>query len=233
MIFTLCLFILGLLTNSSDVQRDTETRNLDKFTAVEVSGNITLTLVQSDEHKAEIELVKGDLSKLVTDVRGNTLKVKFKNKDGWNWGGNQNKANITLYFADIEILEASAGASVGGDDTIQAEEMSLDASSGASVRIDLECNNLDVDVSSGASLRLKGSTETQKADVSSGASYNGVEMIAEKVKIDASSGASAKVFASKEIKAEASSGGSIKYKGDPDKTNLDPGRYSGGSIKSM
>jgi len=224
---------MGLLTNGAEIHRDTETRELDRFTAVEVSGNIKLTLIQSDEHKAEIELIKGDLSKLVTEVRGKTLKLKFKNKEGWNWGGNQNKAAITLYFKDLEYLDASAGASVGGEETIQSDEMSVDASSGASIRIDLECSTLDVDVSSGASLRLAGNTGNQKVDVSSGASYNGVDMISETVKIEASSGASAKVFASKEINADASSGGSIRYKGDPAKTNIDPGRYSGGSIKSM
>lgn len=232
MIFTLCMLILGFLTNSSSTA-DPVTKQLDAFQSVDVSGNIKLTLIPSDEHKAIINVTKGNIDNLIAEVKGKTLKLKFKNKSGWNWGGNQNKAEIELYFTDLEFLEASAGANVDAQAALSSENMRIDASSGASIKLDIECETLRVEVSSGASLKLEGTANTHGVDVSSGASYNAIDLIAQEVKVDASSGASAKVYASKSLEAEASSGGSIRYKGNPDTTNLDSGRYSGGSIKAI
>jgi len=229
---TILVIILGFLS-SGTTATNVETRNLDEFTGLSVSGSISVELVASTEHKAEIELLKGDIDKLITEVKGSTLKIKFKNKDGWNWGGNQNKAKIVLHYVDLDMIDASAGSKVSSKEKVSAKEMEMDVSSGASVKLELETQKLDADVSSGASVKIMGTADDQSIDISSGASYHASDLASKNCDVDASSGASAKVWASQSLKADASSGASIKYKGDPEKTNLDPGKYSGGSIRKM
>ena len=97
----------------------------------------------------------------------------------------------------------------------------------------MEATKIDADASSGAQIIIEGSANTLNIDASSGASYNGVRLKAKDVDADVSSGASISVWATERIEADASSGGSIRYKGNPTEESIDPGKWSGGSISKI
>jgi hypothetical protein len=224
---------LFLTAQSFSLIADNVTRDLDKFSTLEVMGNIKVTLIPSTENKAEINIIKGDIDDLKTTISNNTLEIKFKGKGlKWNSGANK-KAEITLYFTNLNEIDISAGARVSGNEIIKASTFEVDASSGSFCSIPIEVEQLKVSISSGASVTMKGTANDQDVDLSSGASYKAKKLETEKTTIDVSSGASAVVWAKSEIEADANSGGSIKYKGAPEKTNIDAGKYSGGSIKAI
>jgi hypothetical protein len=226
-IFLTAFIFAGLISFT-----DAQTRTLDKFSSVSVCGSITVDLRQGSSPKAEIEMIKGDLSDLILEVKDDELVIEFKNKKMGNWSNNR-KANIQLTYTELDEIDACAGAAVRTDDVIKAESFDAEASSGASIKIDLKADDVDVSVSSGASVSIAGNTESLDVDASSGASYKGGDFEADDVDVSVSSGASAKVWAKKSLDAEASSGGSVKYKGDPSEMDLDAGKYSGGSIRKM
>jgi len=209
-----------------------QTRNLDAFEKLRVSGGIEVNLFKSNDHKADIEMERGEYDDLVTEVKGGVLVIKFKSKK-LSWGNNNNKASIDLYYKTLRSLDISAGSTVKGSEPISSGSMDIDVSSGARCAVELETGELSVDISSGASCTLSGSAEDQKVDVSSGASYNGEKLASKYTNVDASSGASARVWVTDRLVADASSGASIRYKGNPKKTDIDSGKWSGGSVKKM
>ncbi len=210
---------------------DPETRMLEKFHTVDVAGSYDVTLVQSDKHMVEIEMIKGSIEKCDITVINGTLNLKYKRK-GFKWGNNE-KARVTVYYTNIKALEMSAGSKVKTDGEISSESFLLDVSSGASATIDIKANMLEVDISSGSRAQVSGTADTQKVDVSSGGAYKASRLETKKANVDVSSGAAASIWVTEEITAEASSGGSIKYKGEPEKSNVEAGKYSGGSIKAI
>lgn len=169
-----------------------QTRTLSDFSKIDLSGSITATLVQSNESKIDIKMIKGSEESLITEVSGGKLTVKFK-KGFMNWNNNK-KAEVTIYYAKLNEIDASAGSAVKSDDVITGNALTFDVSSGANMQLSVE---------------------------------------GDMVNIDASSGASITCVANKSIEAEASSGGSIKYIGEPTKQNIDVGKYSGGSVTQM
>ena len=223
---TLFIFLLVVTGFAQD-----DVRRLSSFTELSVSGGITVDLFEG-QPKAEIEMIKGDIDKLVTEVKGDKLKIYFDNGK-WGWSNGNNKAKIKLYFRSLDEISVSAGSSLEGHSLIKADRFDADASSGARMEISVEASSVDSDVSSGASTRISGSTKRLNVDVSSGGSFVGSDLEANDVDADVSSGGSVKVWAKKSLTADASSGGSIKYKGNPDKTNIDSGKYSGGSVRKM
>ena len=78
-------------------------------------------------------------------------------------------------------------------------------------------------------LVLEGKASSQRAGVSSAGEYMGYDLDCEETYVRASSAGSARVSASKKIDAKASSAGSVKYKGNPDKVYVNAS--SGGSAK--
>ncbi|MBT8231464.1 MAG: DUF2807 domain-containing protein [Saprospiraceae bacterium] len=210
-----------------------ETRSLNNFTSLKVSGGISVELLDG-EPSAEIEVIKGEMEDLVTEVKGNTLYVKFGRKGMFNWNSGNRKAHVALSGGlDVNEIDVSAGAYVGSDDMVKNSEVDLDASSGGSIEIEIESGETYASASSGGSIKLSGMTKNLDAEASSGGSINGKKLQAKNVKAEASSGGSASVWVTDELEASASSGGSVTYKGDPGTKDIDVGKYSGGSVRRI
>lgn len=225
--FSILYCFIGLLIGQKD------SRDVSSFDGVDVSAGIEVLLVESNKNFVEVDVTKGELDELITEVDGSTLEIKWKSKRSWSWGNNNRSAKVIVHYTELNDLEASSGSSVKSAQTINSENFDVDVSSGASIKIDLDCSNLTVDVSSGASLTLEGNSDEQTANASSGASYRGENMISKVADVSCSSGASAKIHATKELSADVSSGGTIRYAGEPDVKDLDEAKYSGGSIRKI
>lgn len=207
-----------------------ETRNISNYTKLDVKGSITVDLVKNGNMTAKVEVLKGDLNDLVTDVSNGRLIIKFKEKqsnDSWDSG---QKAKITLAYSNLEAIDASAGATIRSSSKLSTNDITLSANSGSSLQLEIKANKSDLECSSGASMTVKGSSKKVIAEASSGATLDGSLLIATDVHAKASSGASLLVHAKESIRAEASSGASIKYGGNPAEKNIEDGKWSGGNI---
>ncbi len=205
------------------------TQELEEFNSLDVATGVEVNLRQG-EPRADINVKKGNIEDLIVEVNGSELKIKFKNNRGWNWSSGSRHAKIDLYCGDLKSIETSSGASVESDFIMSTKHFSADASSGSTISISVESNSFTADVSSGSVVEVDGVTDELEVDASSGASFRGVRMKAKEVNADVSSGASIKVWSTDKFEGGASSGGSIKYKGNPKYTNIDSGKWSGGSI---
>lgn len=226
--FASLLFCLSLTPEFAQAQ----VVDLDNFDEIKVSTSISVHLIPSNENRAEVNMLKGDFDKLVMEIEEGRLKMKFKSKK-WGLGGNNGKAEIDLYYKTLTGIDLSAGAKVTSDSRIKADKFEIEASSGSSCYVEVESTKMEVDISSGSRVELKGFAEDLKVESSSGSSFNGFNFEADHVNADSSSGSSISVYANKSLSAEASSGSSVRYKGEPTKTDLDASKYSGGSISKV
>lgn len=223
-------FFLFLLSVSTLVFGQTQTRNIGSFSELDVSGNITVELTKQAKSVAKVTMIKGNADNLKTELSGGTLKIYFDEKSGvWNSG---DQAKIVLGFNTLQAIDASAGASVSTTEKIASNDFNLEASSGAAVSICVDAQKCKAEVSSGAAVTIEGTTNSFTASASSGGALKAEELTSSDVIASASSGAAIKVHARQKIVANASSGGAIKYKGNPSEKSLDAGKWSGGAISS-
>lgn len=202
---------------------------LSDFQELSASTSVKIDLVQSNQNKMEIDIVKGDIEDLRIEESGDRLKIYWKSKNGLNWGNNR-KANITLYHNGFDEIDVSAGANVYSADVIKADDFNAQVNSGGSLELELEASEVDVHVNSGGRFKVEGVAETLEVDADSGGYFGGYKLKTKHVDASANSGGAAKVFASQSIKARANSGGSVKYKGEPKDKNIKKDKWSGGSI---
>lgn len=227
-ILSLSLFVLYSIAISAQ----TETRELDSFSGVSVSAGISIEY-KSGEPKADITLKNVESDELIMKNKGETLVVKFKDSNFWNNKKNR-KVKIVLYGdTPLNNVSVSSGASFRSNYLFETNECDIDVSSGGSLSLMVEAQEIDVNVSSGGSASLEGKADYLEVDVSSGGSFRGTELEAVKVDADASSGGGAKVWVTDHLSAGTSSGGGVKYKGDPKTTNINSSKWSGGSVKKI
>lgn len=224
LIFIGCIFFLGQIT----AQLTTITRNLDNFAGLSVGGDIKVELIPSTQYKAEIKMIRGEESDLVSEVKAGTLNLKIKNKSFW--GRNKTKAEITLYYVSLEEVDASAGCSIRALQPIKARSLQLEASSGSHANLNIEVQKIMGGASSGATLTITGKAQDVVLEASSGATVDADGMECASASVDVSSGAHLEIWATKKLTADASSGGSITYKGEPEELNK-KGVSSGGSVR--
>jgi len=226
---TLFLFAL-LLSCALGAQK--EVRSLDSFSKIKVSGGIELHIYDGN-NEADIEIIKGELDKLMTEVKGQTLHIKFEKKS-WSWNNGSAQARIKLYTSEaITEIEASAGADVSTAITLDVPQLYASASSGASADLKVKAGRVNGSASSGGSLKLEGKAGDVKFSASSGGSLSAAKLEAKTGEAKASSGASVKLWVTDHIAASAGSGGSVRYKGEPETSNINVGKYSGGSVSRM
>jgi len=214
------LFLFVVLAISIQAQE----RQVDFFNGISTGGNVSVKLEKADKQGVKIKMIKGDAKDVITDVSDKTLKVKIKNKWSNSWSGKQTKAKVIVYYTELDDISASAGSSIMSDDVIVANDLDIEASSGASIRLEIKTDELDSGVSSGGSVKLSGNSSTAEFEASSGGSLKARDLIAKDVEAEASSGGSISCHATKSIEAEASSGGSISYDGEPKSVEIDSGR---------
>lgn len=202
--------------------------DVGSFEHVSVSTSIEATIVQSNTHKVEYTMIKGSADNLKIKNDNGRLKVTTKSNKGW---GNKTKAKVTIHTPSLKSIKGSAGGSIRTDGTFEANKLTVDGSSGSSIKLELMASEINCDVSSGASIKLAGETKHLEVDASSGSSFRAGDLKSKSVEADASSGASVKIWATESIDADASSGASVSYKGNPSKTNIDKG--VSGSIRKM
>ena len=219
-VLTIIFLVAAMATTG--LAQNTETRSLDDFSAISIGEAIKLVLVPGNKNEAKITADNVDLDEIETRVFGSKLKIELTGSRYKNI-----EVEIRLTYKSLEELSVSSAASVWTDGPIKTEDLEISVSSAGDARLDIDVNEVDVSASSSGNLVLKGKTISQRVGVSSAGVYKAYDLACEDAYVRASSAGSARVSASKKIDAKASSAGSIKYKGDPDKVYVNSS--SGGS----
>ncbi len=204
--------------------QQSENRNVGSFKGVKVSEGIDVYLKKGSKETLRVEVTGINPGDVITEVSGDHLKIHMQE-------GRYRDRTVKVYVTYVEIdkLSASSASNIFAEGPIRTKSLTLSASSAGTIDIQIEVEDLEASASSAADLELRGKAKNVEIDASSAGEVDAYELTAEVVEVDASSGASVKVHAVKEIDAHASSGGSIRYKGNPERSNTDSS--SGGSVK--
>lgn len=207
-----------------------ETRDLPDFNEVSAAAGVKVILVKSSQTKANVEVENCDPEDVITEVRGSKLVVKFDDKISWTRSNRNRKATVTVYYKAVSAVGVSSGAMIHSDEVIEAGNLELDGSSGGMMEFEVNSRALNVDISSGGIIKINGKTESLDVDVSSGGVFKAYDLRSDSATADASSGGVASFSVAKTLDADASSGGSIRYRGNPDKVHSNAS--SSGSIRA-
>ena len=183
-----------------------------EFTEIKTSTGLDVYITQEDQQTVTVEADENLQKLIVTEVENGVLKI-YSEKNIWN----AKSKKVYISIKTLNSLKATSGSAVRSKTTIQSDEISIDASSGASVRMTVAANSVATNTSSGATIRVAGTADNHAAKASSGSSIKAYDLISKNVIVNVSSGANIDIHASEKIEARASSGGDIDYKGTPEK----------------
>ena len=209
--YVVAFLICGQLMNA-------QSKKVDSFDSIEISGSISAELIQSDEERVEFKITKGDAKDLIIKNRESSLIVKTKGK----WlDGKATSAKVIIYYKSIDDLEVGSGSSVNVKDRIKVVKFDLEVSSGSTCSMALITDMLDIEVSSGSTLSLDGQATKADIEVSSGSSFRASDLVVKDVEIEVSSGSTAQIEVLDSLMGEVSSGSTLRYSGNPAKVDME------------
>ena len=221
--FSGCHFDYNSKKGSGNITTENRTVT-EKFTGLDVSSAIELTIEQSDKTEIIVEADDNLQSSIITEVKNGMLVISSEPYLNIRNGTRKVKVKLPI----IENLEASSASSIHSLNTIKGSQIYIKASSAAQINLDLEMESINCKSSSAANLKLKGLAFKLDAQASSGSTTDCFKLLSNEVIADASSGSSINVHPIVSLKAEASSGASINYNSVPKK--FEKNSSSGGSI---
>jgi len=227
-----------------------ESRNVGDFAGIQVSTGVNVVFKQESPTNVKVIADADKLQYIVTKVENGVLKVYVDNKGQKNLKFKNISVNVSSprmdniktssgsTFTTINsvkennlTIDASSGSVVKGRFNID-NETNVEATSGSDIKIGVNSKNLVFRGSSGSDTSIEGQAGMAKFDISSGALCKGENFRANQVEAESTSGASISLNVVEKLKAKASSGGSIKYKGNPEIIS-DISKMSGGSLKQI
>lgn len=226
-----------------------ESRNVGDFSGVQVSTGVIVNFKQENPTSVKVIADADKLQYIVTKVDNGVLKVYVDNKGQRNLKFKNISVNVSA--PRIDNIKTSSGAIFNAITAINEKTVSVDLSSGSVVNGDFNSDHTKVDLSSGAVINstintkqiavkassgavanLNGRVNMGSIDVSSGAVCNSEKFQFNELEAEATSGGVVTGNVTERLKATASSGGSIKYKGNP-RVDSNISKTSGGSLKQI
>lgn len=200
-----------------------EKRNTGSFDGVRVGGGFEVEITKGDIHSVTIVADDNLIRNIETKVDNGMLIINSRHN-------NVRNANLKAIIVTPELnhIDASASAEVDVKGSFSSpREVRYEASSAADIKADINSPAVITNASSGGEITLTGRTRSFKGSASSGGDIDAKNLLSENSSVNASSGATIKVFASVQLDASASSGANIIYKGGG---NVKKSVSSGGSV---
>ncbi|MCU0357288.1 MAG: DUF2807 domain-containing protein [Cyclobacteriaceae bacterium] len=219
------LIVLFLFTSLLVQAQQAENRSVGSFSGIRVSEGIDVYLKPGDREAVRVEVSGVPLDAVVTEVSGDMLRVQM---NSGRYKGNRT-VKVYVTFVQLNKLMASSAGNIYSESVIKSRNLSLTASSAATIEVKVDAGELAAVASSAGEIELQGKAERAMYDASSAGEVDAYNVEAVEVKATASSGADIKLTVTQRIEAQASSGASIRYRGNPVKTNTNSS--SGGSVK--
>lgn len=192
----------------------TETRNVGEFDQVRGTSGVDVFLTEGSQNQVVVEADENLQPIIETEVRDGKLIITTSENIGRS---KAKKVHVT--YTNLTAIESSSGADVEGRSVIKSQSLTLAASSGSDLKVEIFSQDVDAQTSSGADITVSGKAAHLKARASSGSDLNAKNLIVATCEANASSGADITVHVKERLDTEASSGGDINYYGNPAAVN--------------
>lgn len=206
--------------------QQSEVREVGSFRGIRAAEGIDVFLDRGERESVRVDVSGNtELSHVVTEVSGTYLKIHLRE------GRFRRNINAKVYvtYREIDRISASSAANVYSEDVIRTRNLAVECASAASIVLAVDVDEIETDVSSAGDAELKGKANKAEFTVSSAGEIDAYDLKAGVATVNGSSAGSAKIHVLNELYAEATSGASIRFRGNPAKSRTDS--RSGGSVK--
>lgn len=200
-------------------------RTLNKsFNAIKSSRGLDIVLTKNQSKEVIIEANENLHSHIEVYVEEGVLHVT-SDKNIYQ----ADEKTVYVPYSTLNKIVATSGSEVRSQETVSQKDFSINATSGANVKLSIRAETLTTSATSGATLELSGKVNNHKAKATSGANTKANDLLSVVSEAKATSGAYIRIHAKETFTGKATSGANISYYGNP--TSVSENDTSGGTVR--
>ncbi len=204
------LLFLAFVTVSVSYAQRSETRQLRSFNQVVSYDGVSVQLVPSDTNSVKISGLSP--GKVVTQVSGNTLKLKIN--FGSNFKADDNQI-IVYYAQNLDEIKATEGSYITSNKKVNSNKtIVIKSIEGADVNLEVEAESVSLRIATGAKIKMAGKSENITVNINTGGRFDGEKIKSKYGEVKIATGGEAKVNVSEVLDASVTMGGAIYYFGE-------------------
>lgn len=191
----------------------TESRNVPKFSRLEVAGSMDVYITQGTGGTAMLEAEDNILQLIELQVEGEILTVKFRNNVNIR---THKDIKVQLTTEQLTAVEAagSGDIKVGSHFTTDGP-VALSIAGSGDLEAGFSAPEVKVNIAGAGDVDVKGETRDLHINIAGSGNCDASELMAETADIDIAGSGDVKLHASRAIKAAIMGSGNIYYKGEP------------------
>ncbi|MGF1605607.1 MAG: head GIN domain-containing protein [Rhodothalassiaceae bacterium] len=190
------LLLLSAAVLAGPALADQETRSLEAFKEIKISGSMDADVRLGDTHRITIEADRETLARIETEVRDGVLHVKERDRRGWGRRGSVDLAIVT---------QALDGVTLSGSGDVTARNIDTDA--------------FHLRISGSGDGDLAGRCGTLKIVVSGSGDVDASGLECDDVDVSISGSGDAEVYARRDVSVRVSGSGDVDIYGGGRLTN--------------
>jgi len=186
---------------------------VDPFTTVVATRNYAVTMIESTEEKVHVVNNDVDITddRILITVTGGTLDIRLKND-----AVKDRQIEIIVYYKKISHIESKKDCRITVNNVLKQDMIIFNCSTGGKIKADVEVATIKVKISNGGTLNVGGVATTAEYEISTGGTISAINLKAEIVSAKISMLGDISCAVSKKLTASVTSGGTIKYRGNPE-----------------
>lgn len=199
--------------NGDITTKTVSTESYDKIKAV---GSLDVHLERGTEGKITIKTDSNLMEYVIVEVDNNVLTVRIKKN---MYLKTKKGVHITIPFEGISAVSLVGSGDIDTKDRIKSDTFEVVVTGSGDVILDIESNVLDAKVTGSGDMTLTGSVKNLEVKVSGSGDFKGGSLKTENTQAYVSGSGDAEVSAINSLKARVNGSGSIKYSGNPTKSD--------------
>ena len=195
--------------------QQTETRKVDSFTAVNVSGSMQTT-VERGPQRVTITAKADVLERIETYVKKGELFITVKNgRYGQNNWKNTGRIEVSISAPELNGFVYNGSGSLRTTDKFSGDGMDVSLNGSGSMEVDLECRSLTVDQNGSGELTVTGSSDRVRVRKNGSGALTAPRLSANTVEVESNGSGNTRLHAANALSVEANGSGSVYYSGSP------------------
>jgi hypothetical protein len=190
-----------------------ETREVEDFSRVTLSGIGNLYIEQGDENAVVIEAEDNIVPKIVTRVNGGKLYIEMEH--GFNIIPTD-EINYYVTVKNVEQIQVTGAGNVNIENAINVDNVDVDLSGFGSVDInEIYGNELNVSLSGAGDINIAGVVQSQRIKISGAGNYSAGDLQSQEADVVVSGLGDTTLWVEEDLSVVISGGGNIDYYGNP------------------
>jgi hypothetical protein len=192
-------------------------RTTSDYDGIGIGGSFDVKLVKGNEGNITIEGEENIIPYIITEVKGNTLEVKFKKNTNIR---TTKRLTVTITYKDIDKVSLGGSGNLTSEGVIKSKNFKVSLGGSGNIALQTESNYVTASIGGSGNIILSGSTSDFRCSIAGSGSIKAYDLSTDEITATIAGSGNIKTTVKTRIKAKVVGSGSVYYKGNPKYTDV-------------